>query len=165
MPIVGEITMDTRTYRAALRILSKTYSRTLRIVGTTLAAAGIALLVIGSSGVAMLGASSAVAGVIVAAFLPSRTLSLLIRRAAPTLAAPWRYEIREDAIRLATPLAMSEWRWVAITAVEERPEFWLLRTGMKGSAVVVPKRAFSEADQLTLAHLIHMNAPVWPGAR
>ncbi len=131
MPILGETTVDTRTYRAALRVLSKTYFRKVRIVGTAFVAAGVAILVLDPSSHAVLGATSAIGGLAFAAFLPSRTVSLLTRRAAPTLAAPWRYEIGRDTIRLATPLAMSEWRWGAIFAVEEHPEFWLLRRALR----------------------------------
>jgi YcxB-like protein len=164
MPIVGQAMMDAPTYRAAVRVLSRSYFRLVRIVGVAFAAAGVALLAVGASDLAVVGAGCAVAGLLLAAFLPLRMLRLLSRRAAPTWAAPWWYEIDADAIRLATPLARSEWRWPAIGAIEEHPQFWLLRTTMKGQAVVVLKRAFDEADQASLAQLLQEHGLARPTA-
>jgi hypothetical protein len=64
-------------------------------------------------------------------------------------------------VRVATPLARSEWRWQTFTSGQDDPDFWLLRTPIKGQALIVVKRALNDADRLDFARLAQERA-CWP---
>jgi hypothetical protein len=153
MPIIGETIVDPATYRTAVRVLSRQHFLVIRIVGGVLAALGVALLVIGSTALLPVAAGSAAAGLMFAVWMPVRLVHHSSRRAAPALAGPWRYEIDDAVVRVATPLARSEWPWQTFTSGQDHPDFWLLRTPIKGQALIVVKRALNDADRLDFARL------------
>lgn len=154
MAIVGEGLVAERVYRSAISRLNRSYFRRIRVVGAVLAVIGVILFAVDPTGVGAVGVGLALGGTALAAFLPYVILWQSARLAAPAIAAPWRYEIGEDVIRVSTPLASTERRWQAFTTAQEHQEFWLLHTAIKGVAVILVKNAFTAADQLALAQLI-----------
>jgi len=154
MRVVGEAMVTPDIFRAVLKALSGRTLLMFRLLGLLLVVVGgLGLLTAASTDDLVVGVAGIVIGLACGVVLPWRSVRLSIRRAAPALVTPWRYEIDEDIIRIATPIATSDWPWRNMRSVTEHPEFWLLGTPIKRQSVIIVKAAFSPADQLAVAEL------------
>lgn len=150
MTVMGEAAVTPDVYRQAVRHLSRANLLRVRIIGGLLAALG-ALLFFPDLDAWPAAAALVAAGLMIIFYVPFMALQKSLRRSAPALGAPWKYEFGDDTLKVSNPLAATEYRWSGFTSAEEFAGFWLLRTALKNHAVIVVKRAFTPADQLSLA--------------
>lgn len=153
--IVGEAVVTQSAYRAAIKLIIRKSARRLRVVGAVLILLGLAALLLSSSGTDIsLGLIIVVFGFLFAVIVPIRSVSLSVRRMAPMLDGPWRFEIGEDGVRVITPIASSLWPWRSLIDVVDGGDFWLINTPIRNQRVLVVKSAFSEADQRAIAESV-----------
>jgi hypothetical protein len=154
MRVVGEAMVTPDIFRAVLKTLLGRTLLVFRLAGLLLIVLGaLSVLTVASTDDLIVGIGGIAIGLAFAVAVPWRTVRLSTRRAAPAIAEPWRYDIDEDIIRIATPIATSDWPWRNMRSFAEHPEFWLLGTPIKRQSVIVVRSAFSPADQQAFAEL------------
>src|SRR4051812_17482790 len=135
MRVVGEAMVTPDLYRAVLKALSGRTLLVIRLAGVMFIVIGVFVMLTAASTDLIEGIGFLAIGLAFAVVLPWRSVRISIRRAAPALATPWRYEIDEDSIHITTPIASADWPWRNLRSVTEYPEVWLLGTPIKRQSV------------------------------
>jgi hypothetical protein len=164
MTVIGEAVVTPEVYRLAVRRLSRSRLLRVRIAGSVLVVMG-ALLFFPELDAMPAGGALIAVGLMFLFYVPFMALRRSSEVVAPALREPWKYQLDEERLTVATPLATSEYRWDRFTSAQEFPEFWLLRTALVRQAVILVKHAFTPEDQLSVALIIQrykLSEPVAP---
>jgi hypothetical protein len=151
--ITGETVLTPELYWAALLVVSRRTFLAMYFLGVCFALLGVLSLLPGGAQEPVVGVGLLVFGALFGVYVPIRSFALSKRRAAPILNQVWRYEVSERSLRIAHPLATTDWHWKALTRFDEYPDFWLVRTPFSSQAILVIKAAFAEADRPAVAEL------------
>jgi hypothetical protein len=142
MRVVGSLVMSRQLFKRVLFAQLRRVRRYRMLGGVVVALALLALW--GSPSPLSVGLLAA--GLVIV-FLPEVLFWLGWRRLKPVAAQPWRYEITDQTVTLTTALITQQVRWDRVARVDDRADFWVLRSVVKGFGLVVVKSAFTAADQ------------------
>jgi hypothetical protein len=148
----GSTEVTTGLYRSALSAGRRRAALWYRLAGGALLVAAAALLASQVTFMIPTGVIGIWAGGLLLV-LPNLGRAEELRRAAPLLDQLWTYEITEETLRITALLTTAEWRWSALAAFDEYPEYWLGRPLWSNQPILVVKAAFDPGDQEVIFEL------------
>ena len=161
MQIVGETTVDRGLFREMFRAQMRPTFQMLRLAGALVAVLAVLLWLLDPASVLTIMITVLAP---LCLLLPEVTVELSWRRLGPLFAEPWRYEVTEASVSVATALLRQQFPWDSFVAIEHTPTLWVLRHKVPSVVLTVAKAAFAPSDQAEIERLIGSRGLVPAGA-
>ena len=144
MPVTGELQLDLTSYRHIVLAAGAGARATIRVLGVVALASAVSSLGAGFGGVGVV-LPILVGLALIAA--PDLVVLWSWRRVRGLADRPWRYEITTDGVGVHTPQTSVTVGWDAISRARIRRRAWLYTVAATRRSLVVPRAAFTPAEQ------------------